>query len=700
MRTFFKPVCMEIGLELQQTTQIKSDLEEAELNLARAQLNSRKVNSKLSLINSQEKILHEWQERRMLARQDIEDANTIRRAKTIEARREVINHQEEIVEMISNKKIEQQKMATLRNREFSKLTREHIQREKTEALMQEKQLKNKRLEAILNLKQNIEKSRNGEGIVKKPKTVTKSQHKKLDELKKKIDQDFRISEEVVSPKINENAVYQNIDPSLEEIEEKIRQERIAKALRDESLIPKDPLEKLSASQIDSIQDLNGVKEYLSDDEKPRELITLNENKCQENTLTKIPSWIDDSKIDQKILENGNFEKVDKTALALRKITDNSIKRHREGLMKPKVQNVCHRTFSGAAFACSTKDITFENVIPYKAYEKTVQMTNISYSMNSLKLINVTGALADFVIVSLEQRAGQLSAGMSLNLTIKLNTKVSKDLSGEINFLCSTGPFSLKIFSYLPRFLPVFSETELDFGNVVIGQNINKKFIMRNIGKLGGNVKITPSENMKCDFEILNEAFDSFRLSPNEEKEITVKFFGNDPGKRESSITLSFESDEVITEHIESKTALQVFENEEVDEDDKIDKIEKKSDENEIEQVKLENVVIKLIACTLECPIFLEDGILDVKMCFVKQLYQIPFIIESKATSSIKVKMSIPNEAQSFVHVLPEDAVIQGQAKVTALARVSCEALPDDSEFFNRDTGLFDVPVEIRLQSHA
>ena len=128
--------------------------------------------------------------------------------------------------------------------------------------------------------------------------------------------------------------------------------------------------------------------------------------------------------------------------------------------------------------------------------------------------------------------------------------------------------------------------------------------------------------------------------------------------------------------------------------------EKSGEEEEADQSKLEDVAIKLIACTLECPIHLEDDILDVKMCFVRQLYQIPFMIDSKATTSIKIKMNIPVEAQSFIQVLPEDAVIQGQTRVTALTRVSCERLPKNSEYFNAETGLFDVPIEIRLQSHA
>ena len=70
------------------------------------------------------------------------------------------------------------------------------------------------------------------------------------------------------------------------------------------------------------------------------------------------------------------------------------------------------------------------------------------------------------------------------------------------------------------------------------------------------------------------------------------------------------------------------------------------------------------------------------------------------TTSVKIKTSIPQEASSFIHILPDDAVIQGQSRVTALARISCEEIPQDSEYFNKETGLFDVPIEIRLQNHA
>ena len=75
-KVVLKRLDTEIGLEIEQCNELKSNLEDAELNLARAQLNSRKVNNKISTIENQEQILQEWQERRMIARQDIEDANT------------------------------------------------------------------------------------------------------------------------------------------------------------------------------------------------------------------------------------------------------------------------------------------------------------------------------------------------------------------------------------------------------------------------------------------------------------------------------------------------------------------------------------------------------------------------------------------------------------------------------------------------
>lgn len=245
----------------------------------------------------------------------------VRREKTIEARREVLHHNEKVLEIISDRKVEQQKAATVRNKDFSKITRENIQRGKHEFLMAEKMHKNKRLEAILNLKQNIEKSRNGEKMPKKQQDKVKSKEKQLEELTAKIDKEFSIKDKSVSPSKSNNTHQKKpliFDPSLEEIEEKIRQERIAKALRDEKLERKDPLERLSLAQIDSIETLNEVREIVSDDEKPRELITLqsgdnniSHNVSEQDLPQKIPSWIDESE-----QSKSPDKKIDKTALAL------------------------------------------------------------------------------------------------------------------------------------------------------------------------------------------------------------------------------------------------------------------------------------------------------------------------------------------------------------------------------------------------
>jgi len=152
----------EIQLETKEKDNLKSRLEEAELNLARAELNRRTVDIQIKNLSEQEQKLADWQERRCQIRKQIADANNKRRDKTVE--NFVFQENERILanEKIENDKKLQAEIAKGKAKEFLKISQKQARVEKEYQNGQQELEREQKMTAILNLRQNIEKSRAGE----------------------------------------------------------------------------------------------------------------------------------------------------------------------------------------------------------------------------------------------------------------------------------------------------------------------------------------------------------------------------------------------------------------------------------------------------------------------------------------------------------------------------------------------------------
>ena len=518
--TELKRLDTEINLDLNESILIKEKLSLAELDLARAVLNRRKVDEKIFKLEEQEEIISDWQERRKDMRHAIEKANNQRREKTLESTVKNLEQERQAENEIMNSKMIQQKQASKNASKYLKASVKKLKEndKKNDEIISE--LTQKRLNAVLDLKNSIERSKKNEGLPKKLKLKPKET---LDSIKERLQEEFKNEQVDTNPS---EPIYSLLDETTR-LEEQIRTQKIKAALGD---------------QISSDSEIEDVAIPDEDDfEEQRNLLALTDKSVSDvkSPQTEIPTWM--NKKDKSTISDKSKKQRTKNQIALKNVTDNAIKKHRANLLKPKTQTVCHRHFSGPAFACSSSEIKFNDTVPYKEFSKTLQMTNVSYAMNSLKLLDVTGNIKDFLKVKLEKSSGQISAGMSLNLTVVLKTRQAKNFHGEINFLCSTGQFSIPVFSFLPCFSPVFTEKEFNFKNVILGQTLTKKISIKNEGKLQGSVTIKPKQLIENCFEIIEPTFDTVNLQPDQSQDIEVRFVGNRPGDFSGEIEVLLQS---------------------------------------------------------------------------------------------------------------------------------------------------------------
>ncbi|CAE1281286.1 unnamed protein product [Acanthosepion pharaonis] len=142
-----------------------------------------------------------------------------------------------------------------------------------------------------------------------------------------------------------------------------------------------------------------------------------------------------------------------------------------------------KELKGCSFYGKPDVIHFKNIDVGKTYKKKVVITNVSYTVNNIKLIGVSTSIQDFVQVEFTP-PGQISAGMTCDLFVTFTPKLNEDLSGEVKFLSKTGKFSIPLKCTTKKCELSVDLTTVDFETTVIEDVLRKTITLMNNGALG------------------------------------------------------------------------------------------------------------------------------------------------------------------------------------------------------------------------
>jgi hypothetical protein len=127
-----------------------------------------------------------------------------------------------------------------------------------------------------------------------------------------------------------------------------------------------------------------------------------------------------------------------------------------------------KVFQGDAFASTPSTILFKDFEVGRSYRKVFTLTNVSYTFNSFKMLDLKDSIIDFFTITFE-RPGRMSAGMSCSIEIVFKPQLNKDILDEIKLLTETGPVSIPLHCLIKRCAPRIVDTQLDFGSMIVGQ---------------------------------------------------------------------------------------------------------------------------------------------------------------------------------------------------------------------------------------
>jgi hypothetical protein len=194
---------------------------------------------------------------------------------------------------------------------------------------------------------------------------------------------------------------------------------------------------------------------------------------------------DDYEFDEDLeKENNQDERKDITLndYQVKKIKE-TLKKMDDNLVQPQTTN--GRVFVGPGFASKPEKIIFKDFEVGIPMIITVEFVNISYGFNSFKLLPLNDEIIDFIEIDYKP-CGRIPAGISTTMTLKFTPVVEKDLLFSLNLLSETGMVEIPLQCLKKKCIIEIENTTIDFGQVILGNLVDRELNLENIGALSCN----------------------------------------------------------------------------------------------------------------------------------------------------------------------------------------------------------------------
>ena len=167
-------------------------------------------------------------------------------------------------------------------------------------------------------------------------------------------------------------------------------------------------------------------------------------KIESKKLLKINNTINNKKqIDKNYLNNeiDNFHDFDREQkyppVVLSKFEIDAFnkakERQKNRIKNGQEQSAAGKIFSGFGFTAKSKEIIFQDFCIGKKYNQKIILTNTSFGLNSLRILNLNDDVIDFFHIKYE-KVGRISAGVGVNVEITFLPKVNEDIHTGIFYL--------------------------------------------------------------------------------------------------------------------------------------------------------------------------------------------------------------------------------------------------------------------------
>ncbi|XP_018408595.1 PREDICTED: cilia- and flagella-associated protein 74 [Nanorana parkeri] len=432
----------------------------------------------------------------------------------------------------------------------------------------------------------------------------------------------------------------------------------------------------------------------------------------------------------------------------------SLRKLRSGIVQKQV--VSGHEFKGCPFYSKPKVIHFKDLDVGKTYKKKVTLTNTSNTINFCKLVEVSDNLKDFITIQFDP-PGQMSAGMSCDMVVTFKPMIDEDLDGEVKFLAQTGPFAVPVKCTTKKCELALDKEYIDFGTYVIGEMVTLMVTLTNRGALGTNFRVRPltqANNIrKTPVEVLSKQMIT-PVSPEHISRDTNTSVSMDSTKQEHLEALECNQTEPAIEEttppdeetesskLQTEASIEYVNGEApvvVENTDSGDEHLYGVTQKETADIKLGEVTegeigpfttvkipiiftptipgkasalfeiifenqngkaipVTAIGVAIDVPVYVPNSNVDLKICTFDRLYQDSVVVKNRATTALRLKFEVCKELRNHMELLPKTGFIQAQSSFSVqLKFIPRHSLFEDaSEYFDKETGVLEVPVTISV----
>ncbi|CAL1527246.1 unnamed protein product [Lymnaea stagnalis] len=415
-----------------------------------------------------------------------------------------------------------------------------------------------------------------------------------------------------------------------------------------------------------------------------------------------------------------------------------------------------KEFSGSPFYSKPDVIHFKDFDVGKTYKKLVKLTNVSYTLNYIKYLDITDQLKDFIKIQFDP-PGQMSAGLTCDVVVTFKPMINKDLSGEVKFLTQTGPFNIPLLCSTKKCDVNVDINAIDFGTHVIGETMRRTITLTNKGALGTNFDFS-KVTVKAVHSGGSLAISQGKSDVGSEERLPRKSFLIPPSLKPSTPGITQSSDSLPSGDITSALSIKVSENKTINDEllEVVEEVvesspsgeeiaEESYDQTEEEpedpstldgmevgpvfagqigpmsSEKLEIVwrptlpgkvkavfsvyfndplsrPISIIAFgnAIDVPVWVERESVDLRICMMDRLYQDTIIIHNRANTALRLNFEVTPELKDYLEILPKTGYIQAQSPFSAqLKFLPRKSLYTDApKFIDHELGILEAPITI------
>uniref|UniRef100_A0AAQ6IMB2 Cilia- and flagella-associated protein 74 n=1 Tax=Anabas testudineus TaxID=64144 RepID=A0AAQ6IMB2_ANATE len=399
-----------------------------------------------------------------------------------------------------------------------------------------------------------------------------------------------------------------------------------------------------------------------------------------------------------------------------------------------------KELKGPPFISKPDIIKFKDFEVGKIYKKKIILTNISYMTNHCKFLGVSAQLKDFISINFEP-PGSLSAGMSCDVQAVFQPMINEDLEGEVQFSSPVGPFSVPIRCTIKKCDLEVDSQFIDFGSHVVGQTISRTITLTNKGALATLFSLDTSTDLSPETSHVHipsqisantcqEASSQNTVSDNQKSSASINTGEIQPEQLNLSEALQQEQPEASVADPEAIPDGCVVTNVETQVD------ESSSDSNDIslgnvregeigpfQSIRLEvfftptipgeakldfyikfsnlsskPIPIKVRGVAVSIPVWVVQPNIDLKICMFDHLYQDSIMVQSRASTALRLTFEVCPEMRKHMEILPKTGFIQAQSSFNAqLKFLPRRSLSKDAKkFFDSDTRVLEVPVAVQV----